>query len=160
MDYDTKRYFYLLEQEKIFKNQGVSFYKVNQEDYIELLNYKVRLEKQNYWENWQKYVSVISEFLNGITTAEDFSDEFLDLWKKDRDRGGSKTNFEPDTISEEFSSLIGKVFSCCEIFEPESKEEGEYRIWWKMVKKFYQRNLLRNAKIFGCVLKLIYWLEM
>jgi hypothetical protein len=43
MDYYTKRYFYLLEQEEIFKKQGVSFYKVNREDYIELLNYKVRL---------------------------------------------------------------------------------------------------------------------
>ena len=126
MDYDTKRYFYLLEQEEIFKKQGASFYKVNREDYMELLNYKVRLENQKYWENQQKYVSVISEFLNGITTAEDFIDEFLDLWKKDRDRDGSKINFEPDTISEEFSSLIGKVFSCCEIFEPESKEEDEY----------------------------------
>jgi len=130
MDYDIKRYFYLFEQEEIFKKQGVSFYKVNREDYMELLNYKVRLENQKYWENRQKYVSVISEFLNGITTAEDFSDEFLDLWKKDRDRDGSKINFEPDTISEEFSSLIGKVFSCCEIFEPESKEEDEYDEKW------------------------------
>lgn len=105
---------------------------MNQEDYMELLNYKVRLENQKYWANRQKYVSVISEFLNGITTAEDFSDKFLDLWKKDRDRDRdvSKMNFEPDTISEEFSSLIGKVFSCCEIFEPESKEEEEYDKKW------------------------------
>ena len=141
MDYDTKRYFYLLEQEEIFKKQGVSFYKVNREDYMELLNYKVRLENQKYWENRQKYVSVISEFLNGITTAEDFSDEFLDLWKTDRDRDGSKVNFEPDTISEEFSSLIGKVFSCCEIFEPESKEEDEYDEKWlknSMKEIFYE----------------------
>jgi hypothetical protein len=99
---------------------------VNQENYMELLNYRVRLKNQKYWENRQKYVSVISEFLNGITTAEDFIDGFLDLWKKDRDRDGSKINFEPDTISKEFSSLIGKVFSCCEVFEPESKEEDEY----------------------------------
>jgi len=106
-----------------------------------MLNYKVRLENQKYWENRQKYVSVISEFLNGITTAEDFSDEFLDLWKKDRDRDGSKINFEPDTISEEFSSLIGKVFSCCEIFEPESKEEDEYDEKWlknSMKEIFYE----------------------
>lgn len=139
MHYDTKRYFYLLEQEEIFKKQGISFYKVNREDYIELLNYKVRLENQKYWENRQKYVSVISEFLNGITTAEDFSDKFLDLWKKDRDRDGSKINFEPDTISEEFSSLIGKVFSCCEIFEPESKEEDEYDEKWlkNSIKKIF-----------------------
>ena len=104
MDYETKRYFYLLEQEKILKKQGVSFYQVNQEDSMELLNYKVRLENQNYWENRQKYVSIISEFLNGITTAEDFSDEFLNLWKKDRDqdRDVSKINLEPDTISEIF----------------------------------------------------------
>ena len=130
MDYDTKRYFYLLEQEEIFKKQGVSFYKVNREDYMELLNYKVRLENQKYWENRQNYLSVISDFLNGITTAEDFTDEFLYLWKKDRDRDVNKMNFELDTISEEFSSLIGKIFICCEIFEPESKEEDEYDEKW------------------------------
>jgi hypothetical protein len=130
MNYDTKRYFYLLEQEEILKKQGVSFYKANREDYMELLIYKAQLENQKYWENRQKYVSVISEFLNGITTAEDFSDEFLDLWKKDRDRNGSKMNFEPDTIAKEFSRLIEKVFSYCEIFRPESKEEDEYNEKW------------------------------
>ena len=56
MDYDINRYFYLLEQEKILKKQGVSLYKVNQEDYMELLSYKVRLENQKYWENRQKYL--------------------------------------------------------------------------------------------------------
>lgn len=44
MDYDINRYFYLLEQEK-------SLYKVNREDYLELLSYKVRLENNKYWEN-------------------------------------------------------------------------------------------------------------
>ena len=130
MNYDLNRYFYLLEQEEILKKQGGSLYKVNREDYLELLSYKVRLENQKYWENRQKYFSVISDFLNGINTAEDFSDEFFYLWKKDRDRDGTKMDFEPDTISEGFSSLIGKVFSCCEIFEPESKEEEKYNEKW------------------------------
>ena len=130
MDYDINRYFYLLEQEKILKKQGGSLYKVNREDYLELLSYKVRLENQKYWENRQKYFSVISDFLNGINTAEDFSDEFFYLWKKDRDRDITKMDFEPDTTSEGFSSLIGKVFSCCEIFEPESKEEEKYNEKW------------------------------
>ena len=47
MDYDTKRYFYFLENEEIFKKQGVSFYKVNRENYMELLNYKVRIKIRN-----------------------------------------------------------------------------------------------------------------
>ena len=50
--------------------------------------------------------------------------------EKDSDRDGSKINFEPYTISEEFSSLIGKIFICCEIFEPEYKEEDEYDEKW------------------------------
>lgn len=37
----------------------------------------------------------------------------------------SSMDFEPDT-----SSLIGKVFSCCEIFEPESKKEEKYNKKW------------------------------
>jgi hypothetical protein len=59
----------------------------------------------------------------------------LDLWKKARDQDGSKMNFESDTISEEFFNLIGKVFSCCEIFESESKEDEEYDEKW--LKNFY-----------------------
>jgi len=52
----------------------------------------------------------------------------LYLWKKDRDRGVTEiteTNFEPDPISN-----IGKVFSDCEIFEPESEEDEEYNEKW------------------------------
>lgn len=133
MKYDKSRYFYLLEQEEILKNQGGSLYKANQEDYLELLNYQVQLQDHKYWENRQKYLSVISDFLNGIITAEDFSDEFLYLWKKDRDRDVTEimeTNFEPDIISKGFSRLIGKVFSNCEIFEPESDEDEEYNEKW------------------------------
>jgi len=85
MQYDKSRYFYLLKQEEILKNQGRSLYKANQEDYLELLNYQVQLQDHKYWENRQKYLSVISDFLNGIITAENFSDKFLYIWKKDRD---------------------------------------------------------------------------
>jgi len=74
MKYNKNRYFYLLEQEEFFKKQGRSLYKENREDYLELLNYQVQLEDHKYWENRQKYFSVISAFLNGIITAEDFSD--------------------------------------------------------------------------------------
>jgi hypothetical protein len=53
MTYDTKRYFYLLEQEEIFKKYGVSFYKVKRKDSMELLNYKVRLKnRQKYLDQW------------------------------------------------------------------------------------------------------------
>lgn len=138
MKYNKNRYFYLLEQEEFLKKQGRSLYKENREDYLELLNYQVQLEDHKYWENRQKYFSVISAFLNGIITAEDFSDEFLYLWKKDRDRDGTEiteTNFEPKG----FSRLIGKVFSNCEIFEPESKEDEEYNEKWlkKSIEKVF-----------------------
>lgn len=99
MDYNTKRYFDLLEEEEIFKKQKVSFYKVNREDYIKLLNYKVRVENQKYWENRQKYVSVMSKFVNSLITVEDFIDEFFDLWIKDRYQNENKINLKPDTIS-------------------------------------------------------------
>jgi hypothetical protein len=48
-------------------------------------------------------------------------------------------NFEPDTVSEEFSRLIGKVFSSCENFEPESKEEEEYneKYFKKSIKEIF-----------------------
>ena len=56
----------------------------------------------------------------------------------------SKINFKPDTISEKFSSLIGKVFSCCEIFEPESGENEEYDKKW--LKNSIQKIFLEMQK--------------
>lgn len=39
-------------------------------------------------------------------------------------------NFEPNIMSKKFYSLIGKVFSCCKIFEPKSKKKKEYEEKW------------------------------
>lgn len=46
-------------------------------------------------------------------------------------------DFEPNTISEKFSRLIVKVFSCCEIFELKSKREEKYNEKW--LKNFIEK---------------------
>lgn len=60
MKYNKNRSFYLLEQEEILKNQGGSLYKANQENYLELLKYKVQLQDHKYSENRQKYFSELN----------------------------------------------------------------------------------------------------
>jgi hypothetical protein len=54
-------------------------YEEDREAYLELLKYQVRLSDQKFWENRQNYFSVMTNFINGKLTAEDFSDEFLCL---------------------------------------------------------------------------------
>jgi hypothetical protein len=79
MEYDKDRYLELLKQSESLKEKGIRLYEEDREAYLELLKYQVRLSDQKFWENRQNYFSVMTNFINGKLTAEDFSDEFLCL---------------------------------------------------------------------------------
>ena len=60
----------------------------------------------------------MNNLINEKFTAENFVDEFLYLWKKDRDR--FVVNYEPNIESKGFGKWMDKIFSDCEVFEPEA----------------------------------------
>jgi len=71
----------------------------------------VRLSDQKCWENRKNYFSVMNNLINEKLTVEDFVDEFLCLWEKDRDR--SAVNYEPNIESKGFAKWMDKIFSRC-----------------------------------------------
>lgn len=127
-EYDKIRYLELLKQAESLKKKGMSLYRKDRDRYLELLKYQVQLSNQRYWENRKKYFSVMDNLINGKLTAEDFTDEFLWLWKNDRDT--SNIDFEPNITPKVFSKWIDKVFSCCEVFEPEAQKNEQYGEKW------------------------------
>lgn len=106
----------------------ISFNREDRDKYLELLKYKVRLSDQKYWENRKNYFSAMNNLINDKLTAEDFIDEFLCLWKKDRDRFA--VNYEPNTESKGFAKWMDKIFSRCEVFEPEAQKNEQYGEKW------------------------------
>lgn len=95
---------------------------------MELLNYQVRLSDQKFWENRKNYFSVMNNLINEKLTAEDFTDEFLSLWENDRDR--PTINCEPNIASKGFGAWMDKIFSQCEVFEPEAEKNEQYGEKW------------------------------
>jgi hypothetical protein len=126
--YDKIRYLELLEQEKSLNKNGLSLYTEDRDKYLELLNYQVQLADNRSWKNRKKYFSVMNNFVNGKITAEDFNDDFLYLWRKDRDT--LDNDYEPNIRSKGFGKFINKVFFLREDFEPEADENEEYNEKW------------------------------
>lgn len=66
----------------------------------------------------------MNDFINEKLTAEDSVDDFLCLWRKDRDRfaGECELNIE----SKGFAKWIDKIFFPCEVFDDEAQKNEEY----------------------------------
>jgi hypothetical protein len=128
MEYNKKKYIELLKQAESLEKKGLSLYKVDRDRYLELLKYKVQFSDQKYWENRKNYFSLIHNLLNKKLTAEDFIDEFMCLWEKDRDR--VDVNCEPNIESKGFARWMDKIFSRCEVFKPEAQNNEQYGEKW------------------------------
>lgn len=128
MTFDKIKYLKLLQQAESLEKKGMSLYEEDRDKYLELLDYKVRLSDQTYWENRKNYFDVMSNLINEKLTAEDFIDEFLYLWKKDRDR--SVVNCEPIIESKGFAEWMDEIFYHCEAFEPEAQKNEQYGEKW------------------------------
>ena len=128
MKYDKIRYLELLKQAESLEKKGMSLYREDRDKYLELLKYKVRLSDQKYWENRKNYFSVMNNLINEKLSTEDFIDEFLCLWRKDRDRFA--LNCEPNIASKGFAKWMDKIFSRCDVFEPEAQKNEQYGAKW------------------------------
>ena len=131
MTFDKNKYFELLELEKKFNNQGKSFFEEDYDNYGKLIEYKVNLSTHIYWQNRKKYVSIIKSFINDVISADDFTNEFLVLWRENRDALDTiEINFDPNPKSIGFFDIVDEIFHHCEMFEPESKHNERYSTTW------------------------------
>jgi hypothetical protein len=137
MKYNKLRYFELLKYSQDLANKGKWLYEENREAFFELLNYQILIEDHIFWQKRHQFLSVIKNFINGTLDSEEFSDEFFairrqnqavhEAFKIDFEK---LENFEPDSRSKGFSSFIGKIFSDCEVFEPNAEEGDNYNKKW------------------------------
>ena len=145
MTFDKNKFFELLELEKKYKNQGKSLYKEDLDKYKKLIKYKVSLSTHIYWQDKEKYVSIIKSFINDVSSADDFTDEFLALWRKNRDAlDTSEINFDPNPKSIGFLDIVDEIFDYCEMFEPEANQNEEYNAIW--LKNSLKKTLLKMQK--------------
>ena len=88
-------------------------------------------------------MAIIKSFINEVISADDFTNEFLVLWTKDRDALDTiEINFDPKSIG--FFDIVDEIFHHCEMFEPESKQNDEYNAIWS--KNLLKRILLKMQK--------------
>lgn len=76
------RYLELLKRLQDLKNQGKSFYRENQEDYLELCEYRAALEEHVFWKNRRQFALLMENFINGTIDGEEFSEDFSVLRRK------------------------------------------------------------------------------
>ena len=145
MTFDRNKYFELLELEKQYKNQEKSFYKEDFANYKKLIKYQSKLITHIYWENRKKYVSLIKSFINDVISADDFTYDFLALWRKNRDAfDPTEINFDLNPKSIEFCDIVERIFYDCDMFDPESEEGEEYNSIW--LKNSVKKALLKMQK--------------
>ena len=98
---------------------------------VKLIKYQTNLSTHIYWQNRKKYVPIIKSFINDVISADDFTNEFLALWTKNRDALDTiEINFDPNPKSIGFFDIVDEIFHHCEMFEPESKHNERYSTTW------------------------------
>ena len=93
-------------------------------------NRMLLLEDFNFWSNRFKYVELMEELKNGIISIEEFHDQFCYMWRLDRDKVSQWSDlkaFEVDRFKD-FSSLMSKLFSDCDAFEPDPLLKDSFSI--------------------------------
>ena len=96
----------LLERLQDFEKQGKHLYDENQEEYLELLEYRVAVENHIFWKERHQFVLLMESFINGIIGGEKFSDYFSGLHRKTLEAHDAFTiefeklkDFQPDLRS-------------------------------------------------------------
>lgn len=94
----------------------------------------VLIENFKYWENKKFYLKLMERFIDEKIDGRQFDSEFCEMWGRDRDRTYSPK--ELLHIAEHvdltkfigFSGLMSKLFTDCDIFQPDPALRDDYEI--------------------------------
>ena len=127
MNYNQIRHLELLRRLQDLEKQGRSLYDENQDDYLELLDYRATVQEHVFWKNRRQFGLLMENFINGIIDGEEFSDKFCGIYRKTLDAFDAfetdlekLEDFQPDLRSSGFGSIISALRRDCEAFEPDS----------------------------------------
>ena len=77
MTYNFKRHLELLKHFRVFKNQKLGSSSDN--DQRELVQYEIMVELYLHWERRFMYLSMMKDYIDGLTSAAEFTDRFVGL---------------------------------------------------------------------------------
>ena len=78
---NKSRYFYLLAKDKDLQLKGSYLYESNRSEYSELLDYKIILSKQVFYDNRFQYIDLIQKYLDGKINCSEFQLNFFELYQ-------------------------------------------------------------------------------
>lgn len=128
INFDKRKYFQLLKEEKLLREQRRSFLGETSEKALEYLSSGIILECQIHYNRKDEYISLLAKYLNTDKTtraAEIFRSEFSNLMRKDKkalallqeeilQTGFQRLDtFSIDPESKDFTSLIEDIVSFC-----------------------------------------------
>ena len=99
------------------------------------------------WESKKLYTQLMEEFISGIIDGQKFEEKFYQIWRLNRDKEYSteeilKINNEKLIESKGFSTIVSKLFTDCDVFEPDPTLREDYEISEIELKNLVKKALL------------------
>jgi hypothetical protein len=116
-------------------------------------NYKegaaVLLENFTYWKNKNLYLELMERFMDEKIDGTQFETEFYKMWRRDRDK--TYRSKELLQIAEHvdltklkgFSGILSKLFTDCDVFQPDPALRDFYEISEEELKNYVKEAFLK-----------------
>ena len=114
---------------------------------------KLRIGGQ-YRENSKLYIHLMKKFLDKKISGTEFSDQFFEMWRSDRDKNSNPEELvyirkNPKLIEiDGFASLISDLFLDCEVFEADPLLRDEYEISEEELRNCVKKTLLEIKNLY------------
>lgn len=107
-------------------------------------NTLLNVERYIFWSNKSEYELLINNFVEGKITSKEFEKNYMDMWRKDRDKC---YDYEKYILkSTEFSKLLGEILSDCDCFDYELDEMSE-KLDFQLDEKSFRNSMISKLEI-------------
>ena len=125
----------------------ISGWLLNEHQFVNMVKRgELQMENFKYWENYRLYVDLMKKFVDKKISGTEFSDQFFQMWKSDRDKTYNSEelteNFKLTEI-DGFVSLISDLFLDCEVFEADPLLREDYEISEEELRDCVKKTLLK-----------------
>ena len=146
MIYNKKRYKQLLLLSEDLNYKGKTLFEENRKKYIELMEYQKVIEEEIFWNNKQKFILIMEDFLYGVINFTEFETSFTLLYYKTREKFNTfKTdlkeieNFQPSTRLNRCSNYVIAIFREFEAVKDEYCTEKDLQNYVEKVYLKFQK---------------------
>ena len=143
--YNKVRHLELLRRFLDFRKQSKDLYRENQDEYMELQEYRCALYHHIFWKSKEQFVLLMENFIHNSIDMEEFEIAFTRLWRETFKANKAfqmdlkrVENLQLDPRSDRFGSFMTSVFRQFEVLEDEECTEQEV--------KDYVRDILQEIQ--------------